>query len=70
MVGKRQENSCAHDVCMCVREDNNVYDVLVYGWENNNMIFLCACVCDVLMCMQEDNTCSCVHCNVFYDPPS
>ncbi len=59
MVGKSQENSYAHDVCMCVQKDNNAHDVLVCGWENNNVIlharvmFLCACgkITRALMCI-------------------
>jgi hypothetical protein len=44
---------------MCVQKDNNAHDVLVCGWENNNVIlharvmFLCACgkITHALMCI-------------------
>jgi hypothetical protein len=41
MVGRRQENSYAHDACMCVWENNNAHDVIVCGWENNMILHAC-----------------------------
>lgn len=60
MVGKRQENSYTHDLCMCMRNDNNAHDIFVCGWENNNVILLCACACDVLMCKKITHVFVCI----------